>query len=55
MCHVTIKWNLSIGGGQIIGKDRVQLISKDNGFLSRATFTNISISPGFVIKLLRFI
>jgi ankyrin repeat protein len=32
-------------GGQILGKNRVQLVSKDNGYLSRAQFTNLSFAP----------
>lgn len=35
-------------GGQILGKSRVQLVSKDNGYLSRANFTGISFAPGIL-------
>ena len=34
------------GGAQIVGTSRVPLVPKNNGYYSRATFSNISIFPG---------
>ncbi len=44
MTPVILYWLL--GNGRIIGKDRVQLIPRENGYPSRANFTNLSIVPG---------
>ena len=32
--------------GRVIGRDRVQLVPRDNGYPSRANFSGISITPG---------
>ena len=30
----------------VVGKDRVRLVARDNGYPSRANFTGIAITPG---------